>query len=160
MLDVDILQLCNQKERCGWRVTWLSCIPLLQRYLKSATPLVSEAELVSTQKAMTEFVTGVGGKLHKEIVEREKKRYSSFITDPWFDMYLSNRDALPLNMNPQLTFHDDPIAAKNDQATRAAVLAHSTARFMRTLGLFTCISSSLLRCLQQSLKVLSMPAAA
>jgi predicted nucleic acid-binding OB-fold protein len=54
----------------------------LQRYLKSATPLVSEAELVSTQKAMTEFVTGVGGKLHKEIVEREKKRYSSFITDP------------------------------------------------------------------------------
>lgn len=103
-----------------------------QRYIKSATPLVTEDELKSTQKAMDDFVKGVGSKLHNDIVEREKKRYSSFITDAWFDMYLCNRDPLPLNINPQLTFHDDPIAEKNNQATRAAVLAHSTARFMRT----------------------------
>jgi carnitine O-palmitoyltransferase 2 len=35
-------------------------------------------------------------------------RYSSFISEPWFDMYLSNRQELPLNINPQLTFKDDP----------------------------------------------------
>jgi hypothetical protein len=31
----------------------------VQRYIKSATPLVSESELVSTTKAMAEFVKGV-----------------------------------------------------------------------------------------------------
>ena len=112
-------------------------IPALEktaaRYIKSATPLLSMHELASTQKAMDEFVAGAGARLQKEIVERDKTRYSSFITDAWFDMYLCNRDPLPLNINPQLTFHDDPIPEKNDQATRAAVLAYSTARFMRTL---------------------------
>ena len=101
----------------------ITCVSacLLQRYIKSATPLVSEAELASTKKAMDEFVKGVGGKLHTDIVEREKKRYSSFITDAWFDMYLTNRDPLPLNINPQLTFHDDPIQSKNDQVRISAI---------------------------------------
>ena len=102
-------------------------IPALEktaaRYIKSATPLLSMHELASTQKAMDEFVAGAGARLQKEIVERDKTRYSSFITDAWFDMYLCNRDPLPLNINPQLTFHDDPIPEKNDQATRAAVLS-------------------------------------
>ena len=31
----------------------------VQRYIKSATPLVSESELVSTQKAMNDFVKGL-----------------------------------------------------------------------------------------------------
>ena len=30
---------------------------------------------------------------------------SSFITDACFDMYLCNRDPLPININPQLTYH-------------------------------------------------------
>jgi len=30
-------------------------------------------------------------------------------------MYLTNRDPLPININPQLTFHDDPIPSKNNQ---------------------------------------------
>jgi hypothetical protein len=42
---------------------------------------------------------------------------SSFITDAWFDMYLCNRDPLPININPQLTFHDDPIPGKNKQVS-------------------------------------------
>eukprot|EP00961_Rhodomonas_salina_P194306 2623692-Rhodomonas_salina.3 len=103
------------------------------RYLYAATPLISGTELETTKKIMNDFVAGDGKKLHEFIVEREKTRYSSFISEPWFDMYLTTRDPLPLNINPQMTFFNDPIEAKNEQVTRAALLAWCSARFYRTL---------------------------
>lgn len=51
----------------------------------------------------------------------------------WYDMYLTNRDALPLNLNPQLTWRDDPVSSKNEQAVKAANLAHAAVRFHLTL---------------------------
>eukprot|EP00960_Hanusia_phi_P027250 746718-Hanusia_phi.AAC.1 len=103
------------------------------RFLESAKPLVTPQELNVTQKLLNEFVGGKGKQLQEAIVAREKKRYSSFITEPWFDMYLENRSPLPLNINPQLTLLDDPLLDKNDQASRAALLTWSSARFFRTL---------------------------
>jgi len=101
------------------------------RFLYSAEPLLNAAELAETKKAMDDFLTGPGPALHKAIVDREEKRYSSFIREPWFDMYLKNRDPLPLNINPQLTFVDDP--EKTKQSARAASMVRSCARFFRTL---------------------------
>ena len=48
-------------------------------------------------------------------------------------MYLENRDPLPININPQLTWKPDPNPAKMNQAQRAASLLASTVRFKRTL---------------------------
>ena len=98
-----------------------------QRYLNSAAPLLTDAELATTKLAMAEFESGIGKKLHDEIVARDKSRYSSFISEPWFDMYLSNRQELPLNINPQLTWFDDPKFP--DAASRTAALIVSSARF-------------------------------
>ena len=80
-----------------------------------------------------EFTKGVGARLHQAIVDRDKSQYSSYISKPWFDMYLENRDPLMLNINPQITFISDPNPAKMEQAVRAATLIWSSARFYRTL---------------------------
>lgn len=48
-------------------------------------------------------------------------------------MYLKNRQPLPINVNPQMTFLDDPNPAKNERAVRAASMIHASAAFFRTL---------------------------
>jgi len=53
--------------------------------------------------------------------------------EPWSLMYLEGRDSLPINVSPQLTFKDDPVPAKNEQATRAASLVSASVAFFRTL---------------------------
>jgi len=110
-------------------------IPVLKdtatRFLYAASPLISEAEMNETKKLMDDFLAGPGPALHKAIVDRDKSRYSSFISEPWFDMYLKNRDPLPLNINPQLTFDDD--LNKTTQSVRAASMVRTIAKFYRTV---------------------------
>ena len=97
-----------------------------ERYIYAATPLISESELKTTKMAMDEFVKGPGAKLHQSIVERDKATYSSFISKPWFDMYLDTRSPLILNINPQITFAPDPNTAKMSQArSKLRVMGHS-----------------------------------
>lgn len=105
----------------------------LQRYIDSATPLVSEADLTQTKKVVQEFQDTVGPKLHQELKAKDNAVYSSFISQYWFDMYLRNRSSLPLNVNPQMTFLDDPVPEKNNQAVRAASIIHASGSFFRTL---------------------------
>mmetsp|Transcript_25946 Transcript_25946/g.65404 ORF Transcript_25946/g.65404 Transcript_25946/m.65404 type:complete len:674 (+) Transcript_25946:87-2108(+) len=102
-----------------------------ERYLNSAAPLLSDAEFATTKKIMAEFESGIGKQLHETIVARDKARYSSFISEPWFDMYLSNRQELPLNTNPQLTFKDDD--KRRDAPSRASALVVSSVKFFKTL---------------------------
>ena len=58
---------------------------------------------------------------------------TSYINSWWFDLYVQDRRPLPLNFTPQLTFRDDPVAAKNEQARKAADMIVSAVRFKRTL---------------------------
>ena len=104
-----------------------------KRFLYAATPLVSAEELAAAEADVQAFLDGAGPVLQKELEERAAARYTSFISDWWFDMYLANRDPLMLNVNPQLAFLQDPAPEKNDQAERAASLIVSSARFIRTL---------------------------
>ena len=53
--------------------------------------------------------------------------------EPWFDMYLENRDPLAININPQLTWQPDPNPEKMNQVQRASSLIASSIRFYRTL---------------------------
>jgi carnitine O-palmitoyltransferase 2 len=54
-------------------------------------------------------------------VERDKANLeTSYINQWWFDLYVTDRRPLPLNFTPQLTFIDDPVEEKNQQAQRAA----------------------------------------
>lgn len=46
--------------------------------------------------------------LHKELVQKDKVlKQTSYISGPWFDMYLKDRAPLPINTNPALVFVED-----------------------------------------------------
>ena len=63
--------------------------------------------------------------------------YSSFITEPWFEMYLRDRRPLLLNHNPALIFADEEGAGRSGpgtQVSRAARLVHAAMTFDRTLA--------------------------
>jgi len=110
-------------------------IPALQntldRFIYFAQPLVSDDELLLAQRAVYAFAAAEGPALQEALIESDKARYSSYISQPWFDMYLSDRSPLLLNFNPQLTFQDEP--ARPSQTNRAARLCHSAGLFLKTL---------------------------
>jgi carnitine O-palmitoyltransferase 2 len=107
----------------------------LGRFLSSAKPLLSESDYTATAAVVEEFKATEGPVLHQELLTMSKGQWkgSSYVSEPWFDMYLKNRAPLPININPQLTFLDDPTPGKGDQAIRAASLVSSSLRFFRTL---------------------------
>lgn len=40
---------------------------------------------------------------------------TSFISEPWFEMYLKSRTPVPVNYNPFMMFAPDPDPSFNDQ---------------------------------------------
>lgn len=44
-----------------------------------------------------------------KLIQKDKKHsHTSYISKPWFDMYLSDRQSLVLNYNPFVGFKEDP----------------------------------------------------
>lgn len=44
----------------------------------------------------------------KMILNDRQNRHTSYISELWFDMYLSDRKSLVLNYNPFIAFKEDP----------------------------------------------------
>ena len=105
----------------------------LKRFLYSAEPVVSAEALAEATALAAEFGKGEGAALQARLVAADAAKYSSYISEPWFDMYLRDRRPLLLNHNPQLTFKDEPSAERATQVGRAARLVHASATFLRTL---------------------------
>uniref|UniRef100_A0A8C5NX02 Carnitine O-palmitoyltransferase 2, mitochondrial n=1 Tax=Jaculus jaculus TaxID=51337 RepID=A0A8C5NX02_JACJA len=80
------------------------------------------------------FESGTGKELHELLVAQDKKnKHTSYISGPWFDMYLTARDSVVLNFNPFMAFNPDPKPEYNDQLTRATNMTVSAIRFLKTL---------------------------
>ena len=136
----------------------------LKRLLTSAEPLVSAAELAETHRLVADFEYGGAGELlQAQLIAKDQLRYSSFISEPWFDMYLTDIDptpaparapapapALALTPAPILTRYltdraplllnynpalcfHDDPGAAGSQVGRAARLVHASMTFLRTL---------------------------
>lgn len=46
--------------------------------------------------------------LHRELMQKDKVlKQTSYISGPWFEMYLKDRNPLPINTNPGLVFVED-----------------------------------------------------
>ena len=103
----------------------------LRRYKYFTEPLVSSKQHERTKRLADAFLAGEGAKLNEELKARDAAKYSNYISEPWFDMYLESRDGLMINVTPQLTFLDNP--NQTDQAQRAAAMICSSVRFYRTL---------------------------
>ena len=106
----------------------------LSRYLSAVEPIVTSQELAQTQRAVLEFQNGVGLALHRALIARDAANtHTSYINQWWLEMYLQDRQPLPIHYNPQIQLKMDPTPAKNHPSQRAASLIASTVRVYRTL---------------------------
>lgn len=68
------------------------------------------------------------------IKEKDKvNKHTSYISEPWFTMYLRDRSPLPVNYNPLLLMKQDTRPEYNDQTVRTANVIISSMRFMKSL---------------------------
>ncbi|XP_031636280.1 carnitine O-palmitoyltransferase 2, mitochondrial [Contarinia nasturtii] len=106
------------------------------RFLAAVQPLSqNKAAFDNFIKIVEQFrTTGNGPQLQKLLREYDQKnKHTSYISKPWFDMYLSDRKPLPINYNPALVMKLDERPEYNDQLTRTANLVITSLRFARSL---------------------------
>ncbi|KAI8039277.1 hypothetical protein M5D96_008000 [Drosophila gunungcola] len=113
-------------------------IPLLEhscnRFLEATRPLLSPGEQLETQEKVEQFRQGIGMELHAKLKNHDaENKHTSYISQPWFDMYLADRAPLPLNYNPLLVMKSDSRPEYQDQVVRATNLIISSLRFWRSL---------------------------
>ncbi|XP_072938718.1 carnitine O-palmitoyltransferase 2, mitochondrial [Epargyreus clarus] len=104
------------------------------RYLNALRPLLSDVDYEKAVLTMKDFVANEGKKLQEQLIAKDKNnKHTSYICDYWFDLYLRDRAALPINYNPLLVFQNDTRLEYNNQLIRATNLLTSAVRFMLSL---------------------------
>ena len=70
----------------------------------------------------------------KKLIAKDKRnKHTSYISEYWFDLYLRDRAALPINYNPMIVFQNDVRPEYNDQLIRSTNMLISAVRFMLSL---------------------------
>ncbi|GIX72261.1 carnitine O-palmitoyltransferase 2, mitochondrial [Caerostris extrusa] len=105
-----------------------------ERYLTAIKPLISAEKLQKTQQIVNKFKSEEGKEFQEELKALNKRnKHTSYISGPWFDMYLKSRLPLVLNFNPFLAFKDDPKPKYNTQLFRSTNMIISSLRFLKSL---------------------------
>lgn len=105
-----------------------------ERYLKSQQPILNNEEYSKTEKLVKDFENGVGKDLHEELKTLDKQnKQTSYISGPWYDMYLKDRRAVMLNHNPFMAMKLDERPAYNQPAIRLSNFLVSSIRFAKSL---------------------------
>uniref|UniRef100_A0A0N5AYL8 Carn_acyltransf domain-containing protein n=1 Tax=Syphacia muris TaxID=451379 RepID=A0A0N5AYL8_9BILA len=105
-----------------------------KRLLASARPLLSDERYKRLEHNVLDFLNCEGPELQKELLAfDEEHKDTSYISDAWYDIYLKNRQACPINSNPFLTFAPDPVKVHNNQLARATNFIISFGRMKRSL---------------------------
>ncbi|XP_073419730.1 carnitine O-palmitoyltransferase 2, mitochondrial isoform X2 [Dendrobates tinctorius] len=106
----------------------------VKRYLNAQRPLLDDEQFSKTEQLARNFQSGVGKQLHEELVLQDKEnKHTSYISGPWFDMYLCARETIVLNSNPFMSFTPDPRPEYNNQLLRATNMTVSAMRFLKTI---------------------------
>ncbi|KAM7352815.1 carnitine palmitoyltransferase 2 [Cochliomyia hominivorax] len=113
-------------------------IPLVdktcERFLAAVQPITSAEEYKETQEIVEKFRMNEAAELNALLkIKDEANKHTSYISEPWFDMYLRDRVPLPLNYNPLLVMKNDTRPQYQHQTVRAANLVISSLRFWRSL---------------------------
>lgn len=113
-------------------------IPLLEksceRYLTALRPIVNEDTFKRTEGIVNKFRSTVGYELQQKLKEHDAaNKHTSYISKPWFEMYLRDRAPLPLNYNPALVWKHDERKEYNSQLVRASNFVISSLRFYKSL---------------------------
>lgn len=76
-----------------------------QRYLQAQKPLLSKDDYLKTKEIVENFVENDGNILQDMLIKKDNlNKNTSYITEDWFNMYLSDRTPLPINYNPILVY--------------------------------------------------------
>jgi carnitine O-palmitoyltransferase 2 len=103
-----------------------------KKYLECLEPVVTKEQFKEAKGIVKDFEKNEGKKLQEILQTRNNQnKNTSFISKPWYDMYLEARDPLPVNSNPFLLLTED--AKKKSQITRSASLLRSSIRFYESL---------------------------
>jgi len=100
-----------------------------QRYLKAQQPLLSKNDYLRTKDVVENFEQN-DGQLLQDLLKKKNdlNKNTSYITQDWFDMYLTERTSLPINYNPLLVFRQLDNAYNNNQLLRSTNLLISSLR--------------------------------
>ena len=91
------------------------------RYLATQKQLLDKEQYLCTEEKVLAFLSNEGQQLHKKLVTRDKaQRETSYISGPWFDMYLKDRRPVSFTHNPGISLINDPRPEFNNTALRAA----------------------------------------
>uniref|UniRef100_A0A1B6CFU1 Choline/carnitine acyltransferase domain-containing protein n=1 Tax=Clastoptera arizonana TaxID=38151 RepID=A0A1B6CFU1_9HEMI len=105
-----------------------------ERYKRAQKPLLNKEDYQNTKSLIKEFCKKDGAELQKILKNEDaQNKHTSYISGPWFDMYLSDRKPLPINYNPFLVFINGERPEYNKQVVRAANLVVSSLRFKKSL---------------------------
>lgn len=105
-----------------------------RKYLDAQKPLLNEEQFEFTKSCVNKFLESEGRTLHKELLNIDKKnRHTSYISEYWFDMYLRDRQPLPINYNPMIVYSQETDERYNDQLVKATNLVVSSIRFLKSL---------------------------
>lgn len=105
-----------------------------QRYISAQKPLLEDKELQNTLTYVSRFLKNEGQTLQKQLLQdNARNSHTSYISAPWFDMYLQDRKPLPINYNPFLIYIPESDPQYNIQLVRATNLIISSLRFMKSL---------------------------
>lgn len=106
-----------------------------KRYLNAQKPLLTDEEFRNTSSNVSKFLSGEGQNLQKQLLEiNAKNSHTSYISEPWFDMYLRDRKPLPINYNPFLVYTPESDAKYDSQLVKATNLVVSSLRFFKSLN--------------------------
>ena len=105
-----------------------------RKYLNALQPILTANEWKDTSSFVSKFLTNEGPQLQKRLIDQDaRNKHTSYISEPWFHMYLKDRKPLPINYNPLLVFNQESDGRYNDQLVKATNLVISSARFMKSL---------------------------
>uniref|UniRef100_A0A0M3IGR6 Carn_acyltransf domain-containing protein n=1 Tax=Ascaris lumbricoides TaxID=6252 RepID=A0A0M3IGR6_ASCLU len=87
-----------------------------ERFLAAAEAVLHEIRFMGLKSVVDDFRKTEGPQLQKELMAYDRlNKHTSYISQPWFDMYLSDRLPCPVNYNPFMTYSPDPNTVYNDQ---------------------------------------------
>ena len=105
-----------------------------ERYLKALRPLLNDNQFEEAQQRTNHFVNKEGKVLQENLIAKDKRnKHTSYISEYWFDLYLRERVALPINYNPMIVFQNDVRPEYNDQLIRSTNILITAVRFMLSL---------------------------
>lgn len=105
-----------------------------ERYLLAVKPILNDDDKAfeQTRRLVDDFRSGDGKRLDAQLRQKNAaNRTTSYISKPWFDMYLKSRLPLVLNSNFFIVFADDP--QKSEPAARLTNYIIASVRFMNSL---------------------------